>query len=357
MEPLSTTGVQHLLSKLGSRKFALPELNPQAWLTRLRERLAKRSPQGMAALYATAEGVGLVHLVPGEAGRSRVAVGVFKEVGKGESPGRVAQGLIKAHQLGKTPFVGVLDRGAYVLLPAEAPDVPREEWAATMKWRIKDQITFPVTQAVLEVFDMPGTGSSDADSGRIYVAAAKENEVRRHLQLFHDAGVDPIALDIQELALLNFTRTLEDVAEGVALLHLEAKSGQVMMIKSGRFYLARRIESGLESLMASLDADGSGVDRAPYMDRVALEVQRTMDYFESHFSQAPASSLYIAPFPQVIEGVRQALAQRLGMRVRYLPLSESLEMPEGWSEVALARALPAIGAAMGACRHRSDDES
>ncbi|MBF0272313.1 MAG: hypothetical protein HQL98_09655 [Magnetococcales bacterium] len=312
---------------------------------RLRGRLGKKKAEGLAALYATVDGVGLIHLTAGEEGRPRVNVCVFQPVAKGQSPGRVAQGMVKAYKLEKARFVGVLDRGSYMLIPADAPDLPREEWAAAMKWRIKDQISFPVTQAVLEVFDIPGN-TPDADSGRIYVAAAKDGEVRRHVALFHEAGVNLIALDIPELALLNLMGGLVDEREGMGLLHLERKSGLVMMVKGGWFYLARRIENGLDTLMDSLEPDGSGVSDAPFMDRIALETQRTMDYFESHYSQAAASTLYVVPLPTPVEGFRQALAERLGMRIKYLPLQEILEIPAGIVEADLVRALPAIGAAM-----------
>ncbi|MBF0190803.1 MAG: hypothetical protein HQL99_06580 [Magnetococcales bacterium] len=312
---------------------------------RLRERLGKKKAEGLAALYATGDGVGLVHLASGAEGRMRVLVCAFQPLVKGQSPGRVAQGMVKAHKLEKARFVGVLDRGSYVLIPAEAPDLPREEWAAAMKWRIKDQLSFPVTQAVLEVFDMPGN-APDAESGRIYVAAARDGEVRRHVALFQEAGVNLIALDIPELALLNLTIGLVDEREGMGLLHLERKSGLVMMVKAGWFYLARRIENGLDTLMDSLEPDGSGVSDAPFLDRIALETQRTMDYFESHYSQAAASTLYVVPLSTPVEGFRQALAERLGMRIKYLPLEEILEVPATVAQADLVRALPAIGAAM-----------
>ncbi|MBF0342435.1 MAG: hypothetical protein HQL95_15930 [Magnetococcales bacterium] len=312
----------------------------------LKDRLTKKQSAGMAGLYATGEGVGLVHVVPGQDHRMRLNVCAFQPLTKGQSPGKIAQGMIKSHKLEKAPYVGVLDRTTYLLLPAEAPDLPREEWSTAMKWRVKDQVGFPVSQAVVETFDMPGN-TPDSDSGRIYVAVAKEVDVRKQVQLFHEAGVALHALDIHELALINLTRHLPEDAEGMALLHLEAKSGLVIMIKNGCFYLSRRIETGLSALMDSLGPDGSGIAQAPYMDRVALEAQRTMDYFESHFGQSPASSLYVAPLPVPVEGLRPALAERLGMRIRFLPAEEILEIPEGVPEENIARALLVIGAAMG----------
>ncbi|MEO5346635.1 MAG: hypothetical protein H7834_09690 [Magnetococcus sp. YQC-9] len=300
----------------------------------------KRSAEGMSALYINDEGVGLVHVEFPDGQLPKLDVCAFAPFVKGQTAVKLAQTLIKMHKLEKSRFVGVLDRGAYVLFPADAPEVPREEWGAAMKWRIKDQINFPVTQAVVEIFDMPGNTS------RIYVAVAKESEVRKLAQLFQAVKAKLLAIDIPELALRNLVKNLPDDAEGVVMLHLERKSGVVMMIKRGRFYLARRLENGLELLQSALTPDGGGLSSSPFMDRIALEVQRTMDYFESHFGQAQAGGLQIAPLLLPIEGFRQALAERLGMRIKFLPIADILQCPEELSESELARALPAIGAAL-----------
>lgn len=309
---------------------------------------SRKKAEGVAALHASPEGVGLVHVLFPEGERPRLEVCVFSPVPKGQTAAKVAQGLIKSHKLEKARFVGVLDRSAYVLFPADAPELPREEWNAAMKWRIKDQIPFPVTQAVVEIFAMPG------NSTRIYVAVARESEVRDMVRLFQGAGVKLTALDIPELALRNLARGLPDDHDGMVMLHLEKRSGMVMMIKRGQFYLARRFENGFDTLLENLDDDGGGVTRAPFMDRIALEAQRAMDYFESHFGQGQASSLHIAPLAVPVEGVRQALAERLGMRIRPLPVNEILECPEGVAESDLARLLPAIGATM---RERGGEEA
>ncbi|MBF0263047.1 MAG: hypothetical protein HQL97_14555, partial [Magnetococcales bacterium] len=55
-----------------------------------------------------------------------------------------------------------------------------------------------------------------------------------------------------------------------------------------------------------------------------------------------------------IEGFRQALAERLGMRIRPLPVQEILDCPDDLAEVDLARLLPAIGATM---RERGGEEA
>lgn len=319
-----------------------PALEAVTWQSMV-GRLKRRQVAGLAALFVTSEGVGVVHVERQGQEAPCVRVCAFQTVARGQAPGKVAQTLIKSQKLEKARFVGVLDRSAYALFPAEPPDLPREEWATAMKWRIKDQIQFPVTQAVLELFDMPGGGGAGSESGRVYVAAAKDGEIRRHVQLFVDAGVQLSVLDIPELALLNLTRWMPEAREGMVLLHLESQSGLVMVIKDGQFYLARRMESGAEALERE---GGAGLANSPFLDRVALEVQRTMDYYESHFGQGAVGMLQIAPLPVAVPGVREGLAERLGMRVKYMNLREILTISDTVADGDLARALLAMGAAV-----------
>ncbi|MBF0181176.1 MAG: hypothetical protein HQM03_14230 [Magnetococcales bacterium] len=309
--------------------------------------------EGVVGMSLQPDGIGMAHMTfpggPGE--KPRLLHCQFHPLAAGQSPGRVAAAMVKARKLEKARFAGVLDRGSYVLFPAEAPDLPREEWASAMRWRIKEQIEFPPAQAVIEVFDMPGP-IPDRDSGRIYVAVARGADVRRHVNLFLDGGLNLTAIDIPELALRNLAAGLADDREGMALLHLEAGHGLVLMLKKGRFYLSRRIEIGLHALLESLvDASEEDLPRAisnsRLVDQIALEAQRTMDYFESHFSQASAVSLHIAPLVTPIPGLRQALAERLGMRVKEFPLQEVLDLADGIDEREAARVLLALGAALG----------
>lgn len=353
MESLAAQ-VTKLTQRANQETKPTSKMNAREILERIQGVLVKQRTEGMAALLLREDGVGLIHLTfPGEGkGLPLLKTCVYRFLDKGQSPGKVVAGLLKEWKLEKARFAGVLNRGSYTLFPADVPDVPREEWASTMRWRIKDQIDFPAAQAVLEVFDMPGTFPGK-ESGRIYVVAAQDAEVRKQVRLFHEANLELLTIDIQELALRNLTMGLPDDQEGMALLHLEQKNGLIMMVKGGHFYLARQMDIGVDTLLDSLgdlgeDIHGNtlGIAHSPLMDNLALEAQRTMDYFESHFSQTPAVSLHIAPMATTIPGFRQALARKLGMRIKELPLEEVINIPDAINSMDLALCLPAIGTAL-----------
>ena len=82
------------------------------------------------------------------------------------------------------------------------------------------------------------------------------------------------------------------------------------------------------------------------LDNIVLEVQRSLDYYESHFSLPSVSGLVIAPMEKRIPGMMAYIASQLGVPVRMLDLNTLLDCPEYLSDELQARCLYAVGAAL-----------
>ena len=77
-----------------------------------------------------------------------------------------------------------------------------------------------------------------------------------------------------------------------------------------------------------------------------MEVQRSLDYYESQFSKGAITSLVVAPSEVRIEGMLDYLAQQLGLVVKPLDLNRTLDCRQSLDEVAQSRCFSAIGAAL-----------
>ncbi|WP_143814860.1 hypothetical protein [Magnetofaba australis] len=86
------------------------------------------------------------------------------------------------------------------------------------------------------------------------------------------------------------------------------------------------------------------------LDEICREAQRTLDYYESYFRRQGVASLYILPPCMEIPGLREAVSDRLSARIKWYAPEVWLNLANGEaiSTRALARGLPAIGAALGA---------
>jgi MSHA biogenesis protein MshI len=81
-------------------------------------------------------------------------------------------------------------------------------------------------------------------------------------------------------------------------------------------------------------------------DALAMELLRSLEYYESHFSRPAVESLYIAPVAVADKALHAYLGQTLGVKVQDLDLNRLLDAAEPLSNEQQARSLLAVGAAL-----------
>jgi MSHA biogenesis protein MshI len=263
-----------------------------------------------------------------------------------DSAVRQLQTLTRELQLDRSDCVSVADSRAFTLLLVEAPQVDAGELRAAVRWRIKDLLDFHVDDAVIDVFDIPG----QQERGRpklMYVVAARMSTVRQHIDLLEGNGVRLGAVDIPELCQRNVAALLPEDASGVAVLHLSHSGGLLTLTRQGALYLCRNLEVGATELAA---ATGETPEMTPelahLLDGVVLEVQRSLDYYESHFSLPPISALVVVPTERPVPGLIGHLAGNLGLPVRLLDLNAVLALERPLSDYQQSVCFFSIGAAL-----------
>jgi MSHA biogenesis protein MshI len=224
----------------------------------------------------------------------------------------------------------VLDSADYQLLLVESPDVLPAELKAAVRWRMKDLIDFPVEEAVVDVFNIPAP-TRRTGAKMMYAIAAKRDAVAEHAALARRASTAFDVIDIPELALRNLAARLPEAAEGLILLWLNRGSAQLLVVKADTLYVARGVRFA-----------GDGAD----VDAIALELQRSMDYFESYYEQAPIAHLIVAPFEAEARALAAELSNLTAMRIQALDLGHVLDLPPGAEASYDRRSLLAIGAAL-----------
>ena len=286
-----------------------------------------------AGLYLTSDGVAAAALAGDPGGAYRLTECVYQPLGDDQDADALVGKLAIAES---GALFAVLAPQGYQLLLVEAPDVPEEELRAAVRWRIKDLIDFHVDDAVIDVFEMPAH-SRGGQARMMYAVAARAEQVKRQVEMAATLGIELQAIDIPELCLRNVADLLEQEGRGAALLHLADDHGVLIVVRAGVMYLTRHIETGVDTLGA---ADGL---RGELVAGLALEVRRSLDYFESHYDQKPVSSLFTTGLG---EGDKNDLAVDLSLEVKGFSLSEMLNAECELSEDLERRCLPAVGAAL-----------
>lgn len=281
------------------------------------------------------EGVALARVERSRTGRARLILAEWRPTEDGTQARDAIFQAEKAHALRGADAIGVMDPSSYSLLLVEAPDVEPAELRAALRWRIKDLIDFHIDDTVIDVFDLPG----DTPRGRarmMYVVAARAAAVRAQVNTVEESHLHLSAIDIPELALRNIAALLPEDIGGVALLHLCEGHGLIVITHQSSLYLARAIEFD--------PSPGDGGKRA--METLTLEIQRSLDYYESHFGQPPVQGVVLSQGAERDAGLEEHLRRDLPVTVKALELGDVLECAVPPSAAVIARCLPAIGAAL-----------
>ena len=247
----------------------------------------------------------------------------------------------------------VLQPGEYTLLFVEAPDVEADELKSAVRWRIKDLIDFHIDDAVIDVFDIPGQSHGNRPQ-MMYVVAAQSSVIQKKVELIQNAGLDISIIDIPELTQRNISTLLPEDVSGVALLYLSETSGLITLCRQSVLYLTRMIDIGTRMLFSPSEAKGQdhAFDNALLevkhraFDAVVLEVQRSLDYYESHYAQAPIKTLVISAEGEDSPELIDYLNQNLGVTSRMLDIDVVIDSRVEIDIPLQTHCMPAIGAAL-----------
>lgn len=230
----------------------------------------------------------------------------------------------------------------YQLMMVDAPNVPVDELKTAIRWKIKDALNYHVDDATIDVLQIPTNKYGGDRPQSLYAVAASNEILRKRIALFEKAKVDLGVIDIPEMAQRNVASLFEEEGQGLALLAFNDECGLLTITCDGELFLARRIEITLGQLQ---DADENL--RQQYLDRVELEVQRSLDYFDRQFHHIPVNRMLVSA-PESL-GLEKVLADNLGLPVEMLDLAQGMDIiavPELSDSEYASYALPALGAAL-----------
>jgi len=250
--------------------------------------------------------------------------------------------LRREAQLGGNDCSTLLAPNEYQLLMVEAPNVPADELKTAIRWKIKDSLSYPVDEATIDVLQIPASKAGSERAQSIYAIAASNVTIQKQMALFEQAKLALDVIDIPEMAQRNVAALFEQDERALAMLALDDNCGLLTFTAEGELYLSRRIEISAGQLQ---DADDSLRDQ--YRDRVELELQRSMDYFDRQFNYLTISQVLVCVPDDT--GLVEFLASVVGAKVEKLDLSQVMDVsavPALAESEFVARSLPALGAAL-----------
>jgi Tfp pilus assembly protein PilN len=240
------------------------------------------------------------------------------------------------------PTVLALDRGDYTMVATEAPEVPREEWRDALRWQLKDQVTYPVDNAIIEVLEVPDTTQMRASHASIVLISPHDIAYQNYLQS-SDEGHDWLAHEVPETALRNICALGEVEGKAHALMAFGETYSMLVITCGGALLMARTIEVALS------EGEEGDEQRAGAIGRAGLEVLRTLDTFERIHSQAQLAHVSVA-LPPGFENAMEVLADLVYQPLKPLHLGDFLDCSRlrdpSIAQAATFGELCAVGAAL-----------
>ena len=232
----------------------------------------------------------------------------------------------------------VLSPKDYSLHLVEAPAVEPEEMRAAVRWKIKDLLDTKIEETAIDVFEIP----EGAYRGRkmVYVVASQKSRIQQIVDRVTESGLELAVIDIPELAMKNISNHFIEDSHGVAFMDLRRTGSTMNITRDGDLYLTRRINTQLDSEVMQ------SADWGTLKDRLVLEIQRSLDYFESQMGQGQITKIVIVQRQDDTRGMLDSLNEMLTAKVSALDIGNFLDTDVALTPQMQQICMAAIGATL-----------
>ena len=176
--------------------------------------------------------------------------------------------------------------------------------------------------ATVDIVAIPSDQTAAGRGRSVYAVSARNQDIESRMKMFAQAKIPLRVIEIAEMAQRNLATLFESDQRALAMLSFSEEGGLLTFTARGELYLSRRIEISLEQLMGV-----RAEMRDQLFERIALELQRSLDHFDRQFSNIPLARLLLAPLPEE-SGLSAYLAENLSAPVQSVNLGDVLDFHE-----------------------------
>ena len=237
----------------------------------------------------------------------------------------------------------LLAPGQYDVHQVAPPSVPIDEMHDALRWQLRGALGYPPEEALLDFASLPQPGDAPARQA-VLVVTARRSAVVEVTTPFSVCGLTVDAVDVPEFAQRNLAQRAKPGENSThAWLAFDQDTFLLTVNCLGELVFARRML--LPNVAFSADSEADPV--AHFVERVVLQVQRSLDLFERQSGLPPVTQIAIGPHPQAA-AVAAELGEKAAVRTWLAESTEPLlraAAAAGTAGVATEMTAP-IGAAM-----------
>jgi MSHA biogenesis protein MshI len=303
-----------------------------------------KKPEGVVGLYITQDGIAYAHLVCDENDHPHLHPCQFISTGDLDAQKMALKMLVDSYACVGVDCIAVPSSEFINIVHIERPEVDDKDLVGAIRWQLRDHIDYDPQDAIIDYFNMPG--QSHEISRSIYAVAANYETIESQATIIKAAGLKLKKIDITELALKNFAMQISDSENGIAIVHFFGKTGLLQIIHQQTLFLTRQINIGLDSFHFSAEEFDIDVQKTRMMDRLVLEIQRSLDFYESHFKKPHVKNIAIPPLEETVPELAKYVSTELAINAWSINIKDLFSCAKKIDESLESVCTLAIGAAL-----------
>ena len=202
----------------------------------------------------------------------------------------------------------------------ERPKVEDAELIEALTWRIKDLVSYDVASAVVDIYPLPVSGKNNTQ--QVSVVSAKDSTVGGYVDCIKSSGLKLVAIDIHDLVRKNLKNIQQGAGKTQAILSLGDAAGELSIFHDSDLYVSRGFKIGVNQLQLATSEDQS------VYDNLLLEIQRSMDYYESYYGLGSVGSMDIFPRNTLTEKMALYLQNLTSFEIDFIsPADDESDQP------------------------------
>ncbi|MCE2572137.1 hypothetical protein [Motilimonas eburnea] len=222
----------------------------------------------------------------------------------------------------------VLSQHFYQQVQIERPNVPDEELLASLPFAIKELVSEPLRDLVLDYVNVPAVPMM---AERLNVIYSPKAVIQRVVSAVSEAGLKLQHIGVEELTLAN----LLDAKDETQMLIYQHSADDVLIsvVRNGALYFSRHLR-GFQSLCQQTQVVDTFL-----LEGLGLELQRSLDYVVAQLKIADVNQIKLALPNEHVEQIARQIGESLGRNIQGVPLTDN---PQECDVLPALAALPNV---------------
>ncbi len=186
---------------------------------------------------------------------------------------------VEEYKLKNAEVVICLPPEDYLLVQTEKPNVPDEELNNAVLWGLSDLIPWDINEVTIDTFDFPQSSYSQVKN--INVVVCRDQVLQYYIDLCRELELEIVKITVVESSLTGVLQgEKHDTYDSLICVLIYPDNIFISVLYQNVLYLSRKMEIG-EKIFSGVEPD---IAEQGHYEHITLDVQRSLDYFESTFS-------------------------------------------------------------------------